>query len=399
VRLLLFAAKLGYQIRVFEEAARRLGIDVQLVTDRCHVLDDPWGDRAVPVRFDDPPAPLDATADAVIAVGDRPLLLAALTAQKLGIPFHSPDSVRLSQNKHLARGAFQTAGLLVPQYKRRAVTESPDGEDETYPCVLKPLALSGSRGVIRANDAAEFRAAWERVRRLLESPDIRQRRDEADRFIQIETYIPGREFALEGWLVNGRLQVLAIFDKPEPLEGPFFEETIYVTPSRESGPMQTRIVAAMERAVGAVGLADGPLHGECRVNDSGVWVLEVAGRPIGGLCGRALSFNGGQPLEEVLLRNALGEQTEVQLDGPASGVMMIPVPGAGVLEGVDGLEEAQALAEVIITAKTGERLVPLPEGASYPGFIFARGESAAAVEAALSTAHAKLHFRLLRTLN
>jgi len=401
VRLLLFAAKLGYQIRVFEEAARRLGIDVQLVTDRCHILDDPWGDRAVPVRFDDAVGSLlaiEGPAEGVIAVGDRPLWLAALAAQKLGMPFHSPESIAKSQNKHLAREAFRAAGLLVPRYERRAI-QAANEVSGPYPVVLKPLALSGSRGVIRANNDEEFRAAWARIAKLLESGEIRERREEADRFIQVETYIPGREFAVEGILRQGQLQVLAIFDKPEPLEGPFFEETIYVTPSQESQETQARIVEAIERAVAAVGLSDGPLHGECRVNDSGVWVLEVAGRPIGGLCARALTFDGGKPLEEILLQAALGETREARLDDGASGVMMIPVPGAGILERVEGIEEAARFAEVMITAKEGERLVPLPEGNSYPGFLFARGAAPASVTAALRQAHGRLNFRLLKALH
>jgi len=401
VRLLLFAAKLGYQIRVFEEAARRLGIDVQLVTDRCHILADPWGDRAVPVRFDDAVGSLlaiEGPAEGVIAVGDRPLWLAALAAQKLGMPFHSPESIAKSQNKHLAREAFRAAGLLVPRYERRAI-QAANEVSGPYPVVLKPLALSGSRGVIRANNDEEFRAAWARIAKLLESGEIRERREEADRFIQVETYIPGREFAVEGILRQGQLQVLAIFDKPEPLEGPFFEETIYVTPSQESQETQARIVEAIERAVAAVGLSDGPLHGECRVNDSGVWVLEVAGRPIGGLCARALTFDGGKPLEEILLQAALGETREARLDDGASGVMMIPVPGAGILERVEGIEEAARFAEVMITAKEGERLVPLPEGNSYPGFLFARGTAPASVTAALRQAHGRLNFRLLKALH
>lgn len=401
MRLLLFAAKLGYQIRVFEEAARRLGIDVQLVTDRCHILADPWGDRAVPVRFDDAVGSLlaiEGPAEGVIAVGDRPLWLAALAAQKLGMPFHSPESIAKSQNKHLAREAFRAAGLLVPRYERRAI-QAANEVSGPYPVVLKPLALSGSRGVIRANNDEEFRAAWARIAKLLESGEIRERREEADRFIQVETYIPGREFAVEGILRQGQLQVLAIFDKPEPLEGPFFEETIYVTPSQESQETQARIVEAIERAVAAVGLSDGPLHGECRVNDSGVWVLEVAGRPIGGLCARALTFDGGKPLEEILLQAALGETREARLDDGASGVMMIPVPGAGILERVEGIEEAARFAEVMITAKEGERLVPLPEGNSYPGFLFARGTAPASVTAALRQAHGRLNFRLLKALH
>ena len=404
MRLLLFAAKLGYQIRVFEEAARRLGIDVQLVTDRCHILDDPWGDAAIAVRFDDPHRSLDAITgpyNGIVAVADRPLQLAALAAQKLGIQFHSPLSIQASQNKHQAREAFRAAGLLVPTFRRLPISASPTGEDETYPCVLKPLALSGSRGVIRANHPVEFRAAWHRIARLLNSGEIRERRDEADAFIQIETYIPGREFAIEGLLTKGRLRVLAIFDKPDPLEGPFFEETIYVTPSRESVESQANIVEAMERAVAAVGLSDGPLHGECRVNEDGVWILEVAGRPIGGLCAKALSFNGGQPLEELVLRHALGEEFDAYLDGPASGVMMIPVPGAGVLHRVDGVEQARqvpGITDVIITAKESERLVPLPDGNSYPGFIFARAESTSAVELSLHKAHSLLEFQLLTIL-
>ena len=404
MRLLLFAAKLGYQIRVFEEAARRLGIDVQLVTDRCHILDDPWGDHALAVRFDDPHGSLEAITgsyDGIVAVADRPLYLAALVAQKLGIAFHSPLSIQTSQNKHQAREAFRAAGLLVPTFRRLPISASPTGEGETYPCVLKPLALSGSRGVIRANDPAEFRAAWHRIAKLLNSGEIRERRDEADGFIQIETYIPGREFAVEGLLTKGRLRVLAIFDKPDPLEGPFFEETVYVTPSRESVEVQARIVAAMERAVAAVGLSDGPLHGECRVNDAGVWVLEVAGRPIGGLCAKALSFNGGQPLEELVLRHALDGEFDAHLDGPASGVMMIPVPGAGVLERVEGVERARqvpGITDVIITAKESERLVPLPEGNSYPGFIFARADSPSSVELSLHKAHTLIQFQLLAIL-
>ena len=410
VRLLLFAAKLGYQIRVFEDAARRLGIDVQLVTDRCHILDDPWGDHAVPVHFDDAVgslAAIEGPADGIVAVADRPLYLAALAAEKLGLRFHSPHSIQKSQNKHLARQAFSDAGLLTPHYERFSVGQTSRPVRRTYPCVLKPLALSGSRGVIRANNDDEFEQAWARISKLLDSGEIRERRDEADRFIQVESYISGQEFAVEGLLRKGRLQVLAIFDKPEPLEGPFFEETIYVTPSCASPATQIRIVEAMERAVVAVGLSDGPLHGECRVNSEGVWVLEVAGRPIGGLCARALTFNDGQPLEEVILRAALsassGRQAgDVKLDGGASGVMMIPVPGSGVLEGVDGVREATSVThvtEVLITAKEGERLVPLPEGNSYPGFIFARAESQAMVEVALREAHGKLHFRLLKTLN
>ncbi|MGA2738680.1 MAG: ATP-grasp domain-containing protein, partial [Bryobacteraceae bacterium] len=248
-RLLLFAATTGYQIRVFAEAARRLGVDLTLATDRCHVLEDPWGDRAIPVRFGNVPGALaacldaigDRRFDAVAAVGDAPAVLAADVAGAFDIPFHPPAAVRACHDKYLARQLFQAAGLRVPQFFRVALTENPDAiaRRAPYPCVLKPLGLSASRGVIRANHPDEFRAAFARIKALLErTPDIRMAGENQSHYVQVEAYIPGREFAVEGILTRGAPRILAIFDKPDALEGPFFEETIYVTPSRESAAAQ-----------------------------------------------------------------------------------------------------------------------------------------------------------------
>ena len=408
-RLLLFAATTGYQIRVFEEAARRLGVDLTLATDRCHVLEDPWGDRAVAVRFGDVAASMQALRgrqfDAVAAVGDSPAVLAAEAAAVLGIPFHPPAAVRACHDKYLARQLFQAAGLPVPQFFRVVLAEGSElaARRAPYPCVLKPLGLSASRGVIRANDAEEFRAAFARIATLLDkSPDIRMAREEQNHYLQVETYIPGREFAVEGIMTHGAVRIFAIFDKPDPLEGPFFEETIYVTPSRESAAVQQSMREMVERAVRALGLYHGPFHAELRCNEGGVWMLEVAARPIGGLCSKALRFGDGSPLEEVVLRHAIGEDIAgIQAADSASGVMMIPIPRAGVYEGAGGIDEARAVAGVegvIVTAKAGQTLTPLPEGASYLGFIFARGSDAAAVERALRQAHAKLSFRVARAL-
>jgi formate-dependent phosphoribosylglycinamide formyltransferase (GAR transformylase) len=395
-RLLLFAATTGYQIRVFAEAARRLDVDLTLATDRCHVLEDPWGDRAIPVRFEDVPASLEALRgrrfDAVAAVGDAPAVLAAEAARMLDIPFHPPAAVRACHDKYLARQFFQAAGLPVPQFFRALLAEGADAAAcrAPYPCVLKPLGLSASRGVIRANDPDEFRAAFVRIQILL------AREQHHNQYLQVEAYIPGREFAVEGLVTHGAARVLAIFDKPDPLEGPFFEETIYVTPSRESAAAQQSMREAVERAVRALGLYHGPFHAELRFNESGVWMLEVAARPIGGLCAKALRFGAGMPLEELVLRHAIGEDiAALQPADAASGVMMIPIPRAGVYEGVAGVDDAD---DVIITAKVGQMLVPLPEGASYLGFIFARGGDPAEVEQALRRAHAKLSFRIATAL-
>jgi biotin carboxylase len=399
-RLLLFAATTGYQIRVFADAARRLGVDLTLATDRCHVLEDPWGDRAIPVRFGDVPASLESLRgqrfDAVAAVGDAPAILAAEAAHALGIPFHPPAAARACHDKYLARRLFQAAGLPVPQFFRAALGGGPDAAASRapYPCVLKPLGLSASRGVIRANDPDQFRAAFARITTLLP-------RDQSP-FLQVESYIPGREFAVEGIVTHGAPRILAIFDKPDPLEGPFFEETIYVTPSRESAAAQREISAAVDRAVRALDLYHGPFHAELRLNAEGVWMLEVAARPIGGLCSKALRFGPGMPLEELVLRHAIGEDVaRLKLADAASGVMMIPIPRAGIYEDVAGLPEARAVAcvdDVIVTAKVGQELVPLPEGSSYLGFIFARAAHPAEVERALRRAHAHLHFRIATAL-
>jgi biotin carboxylase len=413
-RLLLFAATTGYQIRVFAEAARRLGVEATLATDRCNRLDDPWGDHSIAVKFDyRMPQSVEVFRgmrfDGVAAVGDRPAVLAAEVAAMLGIPFHPPAAAYACQDKYLARQLYQAAGMPVPAYFRAALTEDAGAlaRRAPYPCVLKPLGLSASRGVIRANDQAEFAAAFERIRALLErNPDLRRLRQRA---LQVESYIEGREFAIEGLVTRGAFQPLAIFDKPDPLTGPFFEETIYVTPSRELAATQAALLDAAGRAVRALGLYHGPAHLEMRWNEQGVWMLDAAARPIGGLCAKALRFQlaSGQagmpaPLEELVIRHALGEDVSgARLEGPASGVMMVPIPKGGIYQSVEGVERALAvpgIEDAMVTAKPGQRLIPLPEGSSYLGFLFARGDSAQEVEMALRRSHAELRFRIAAAL-
>ena len=356
-RVLLVAATTGYQVRSFGAAARALGIDLSLATDRCHILEDPWADRAIPVRFEDPAqsaALVQGPFDGILAVGDRPALLAAHVAERLHLRFHGVAAVAACGDKHRSRALLEAAGLPAPAHHLLSVHDEPPA-GLPYPCVLKALHLSASRGVIRADDAAQFRAARDRIAAIARETHM-----------QVETYVPGHEFALEGVLRSGRLQCLAVFEKPDPLVGPFFEETIYVTPPRVA-PQQP-LIDATQRAVCALGLTDGPIHAEMRVNDGGVWMLEVAARPIGGLCAQTLRFEpGALSLEALLLRHALGEDTTAFTREPQpSGVMMIPVPGHGILQGIEGVERARAVPgidDVVITAKLGEELIPLPEGA------------------------------------
>jgi biotin carboxylase len=409
-RILLVASTTGYQTRAFAAAAGRLGYEVRLATDRCHVLEDPWGDQALPLRFDDPEwsartvAANGGTFDGIVAVGDRPAYIAALIARQVGIPYNSPEAVLACKNKFLARERFRSAGLPVPNFVRIPVDADPAAAARAvrFPCVLKPLGLSASRGVIRVDDQKQFIAAFERIKDILASPEILRLHEDQDRYIQVEDFIEGREFALEGLLTGGQLTVLAIFDKPDPLNGPYFEETIYVTPSREAANAQCAIIDATARAIAALDLMHGPVHAEMRVNDRGVWMLEVAARPIGGLCAQALRFASGFSLEEVILRHAAGDPVgSIDLSDPARGVMMIPIPAAGIYAGVSGVDDARAvdgIEDVVITAKEGQKLLPLPEGASYLGFTFARGESPEIVERALREAHSRLAFEVLPAL-
>jgi hypothetical protein len=425
-RLLFLATTTGYQTRAFGDAAARLGVELVFATDRCHLIEDPWQDHAIPIRFHDEDASVAAILksaasrpiDGLIVVGDRPTVIGARVAERLGLPWHPPAGAEAARHKLLTRERLRDAGLPVPWFLPVSLgTDASNAQSNpqsnpqslipnplSYPCVLKPVALSGSRGVMRADDPDALAAAFERLQALMRQPEVRAERNEAHATALIEGFLPGREYAIEGVMHHGALHVLAIFDKPDPLDGPFFEETIYVTPSAAAPETQRAIVEATARAAQAIGLRHGPIHAECRV-DSGhageVFILEVAARPIGGLCARALRFQiapGPEPpapLEELLLRHALGDAPAYQRERSASGVMMMPIPRRGVFRGVDGLEQARGVAgidEIHITAKPDQLLVPLPEGASYLGFIFARAPRVEQVVQALRNAHARLSF-------
>jgi biotin carboxylase len=412
-RLLILASKLGYQTRSFAEAARVLGAEVMLASDRCHQLDDPWADGAIAVHFERPEEAARRIVekaranpvDGLVALGDRPTAAAAHAARVLGIPYNPPEAVENCRSKLRQREILRAAGLPVPEFFSFLLAEpiEPVLPRVKFPCVVKPTRLAASQGVIRTNHPEEFRCAVRIIRELLDSPEIQVTREpELDRLL-VESYIPGREVSVEGLLTRGRLRLLAIFDKPDPMEGPYFEETIYVTPSRLPGDAQARLAEIVGATVRALGLEHGPVHAEFRVNENGPWVLEAAPRPIGGLCSRALRFGLRRIfLEELLVRHALGwEGADREREEAASGVMMIPVPRSGVLEGLQGEAEARAtpgIEDVRITARIHDFIAAWPEGSSYLGFLFARGDSPADVEAALRLAHSRLGFKIVPRL-
>ena len=404
-RVLLLLPTSTYRTTAFVEAARRLGAQLTVASERPSTFEAAQPDGLLTLDFQHPERAADAARRfatehpiaGVVAVDDDTAVAQAAIAAALGLSGNPVAAARAARDKHQQRMLMSAAGVAVPQFSLQAIDADPRTLAATtrYPCVLKPLRLSASRGVIRANNPEEFVAAHTRLKRILAAPEFAGCGEWAEQFL-VEDFVPGPEVALEGLLVSGRLHVLALFDKPDPLDGPFFEETIYVTPSRLPDAAQAAIAACAQEATRALGLLHGPIHAELRWNDHDAWLIELAARPIGGRCSAALRFGADVTLEETVIRHALGmELPALERETDAAGVMMIPVPGAGVLRDVHGIDAAKRvplIESVEITAHRGQELVPLPEGARYPGFIFARGDSPKAVESALRAAHAKLRF-------
>ncbi len=406
-RILLLMSPATYRAGAFLGAAGRLQLEVVVGIDLPETLADYWH---VPLGLDfaDSAGAVQAIVEfaqehplvAILSLDDSASELAANASAALGLAHNSPHASEVARDKLLMRQEMSAGGAPCPIFRNFWLQDDPAwiAGQVTYPCVLKPRRLSGSRGVIRANTQAEFIAAFQRLKRMLLSEGL----SEQETSFLVEDFIPGFEVALEGLLTNGRLKVLALFDKPDPLDGPFFEETIYVTPSRLSADMQQSIAESVSLAAASIGLQHGPVHAELRVNEQGPWMLEIAGRSIGGLCSTILEFGSGMCLEELILRHAIGEEvTLLERDNHAAGVMMIPIPQAGILKGVHGVDAAGAvpgITGVEITVKLNNQLVQLPEGASYLGFIFARGDTAMEVEEAIRQAHRCLHFDIRREI-
>jgi len=404
-RLLLLLPTTTYRTEDFLEAARRLGVDLVCASEAPSTFERHAPDGLLTLDFTDPGGAATTVArfaerhpiGGVVGVDDSTAVVAAVIAARLGLRANSIGSATAARNKRLMRERLAAAGVRQPAFRLMPLEADPltAAREVVYPCVLKPLALSASRGVIRADNPSQFGDALLRIRAILRRDDVTAS-EEAKQALLVERFVPGFEVALEGLLLEGDLRPLAIFDKPDPLDGPFFEETIYVTPSRLSHDLQKAITHTTAEACQALGLTSGPVHAELRLNDDGPWVIEVAARSIGGLCSRTLRFGTGMSLEELILRQALGwPLASTERDRHAAGVMMIPIPRAGRLAAVHGLDAAKAVTgieDVVISAHLDQELGPLPEGWQYLGFIFARAETPADVETALRAAHARLHF-------
>ena len=403
MRLLLLLPTSTYRTQDFVDAATTLGVDLVCASEKPSTFESHVPDHLLTVDFADPAAAADTVArfaerraiDAVVGVDDLTAVAAAAIAERLRLRANVVAAVSAARDKYQMRQCLAAAGVRVPRFRRIALKDDPflAARGVAFPCVLKPLSLSASRGVIRADNIDQFMAAFRRITALLTRDDVEVGGDGAQ-YLLAEEYIPGLEVALEGLLVDGDLRTLALFDKPDPLEGPFFEETIYVTPSRLPADVQDAIRQTTARACTALGLREGPVHAELRVNDTGAFIIEVAARSIGGLCSRTLRFGTGMTLEEVILRHALGLPiASLERERQAAGVMMLPIPRAGTLRAIGGTDDARGvkgIEDVTITVHVGQALEPLPEGWQYLGFIFARGARPDQVEQALRDAHARL---------
>jgi biotin carboxylase len=396
-RVLLVLPSATYRAPDFLHAAAKLGAEVVVGSEHRQALSESMGDRAITLTLGQPRMAADqierlaerAPLDAIVAVDDGGTRAAALAAQRLGLRGNPPDAVARARDKAAMREAFAKAGVAQPEW-RLGRDAGALAREVGVPCVVKPLTLSGSQGVIRANTSDEAGAAADRIRSILGDPG-------AD--LLVERFVPGDEIAVEALLSDGDLEVLAVFDKPDPLDGPYFEETIYVTPSRKPAGTLDRVRQVTTDAAAALGLTEGPVHAEMRIGaDGSVTVLELAARSIGGLCSRSLRFGLGVSLEEVILRHALGMPLDhVRRENLASGVMMLPIPRAGTLGGVRGQDEALAVPGVAgleISIARGRPVEPLPEGDRYLGFLFAKADTPDQVETALREAHALLEVEI-----
>ena len=406
-RLLLVTPARSYRHAAYLDAARELGIEITFLSEEGHSLTREVAD-GIRVDFSDhlsAVAKVSALAhrrpfSGVVATDDSAVELAARVAAALSIPFNSPESAKLTRRKDLSRQRLREAGVPVPDH--RLIDSGADLTAQCailrFPQVLKPVSLSASRGVIRADSPHEALAACERIRRITRDLADGEERGR----VLAETYIPGDEYALEAMIDDGGLTTLALFDKPEPLVGPFFEESYYITPSRLPPRIQARIEETVSRACSALGLRRGPVHAEVRLNSEGVWVLEVASRTIGGECARSLRQVLCRPLEHYVLAAAVGAPITPERKTGASGVLMIPIPAPGVLRRIAGASEAREVPgvwDMRFAVEPGQVVDTLPDAAGYLGFIYAEGQTPERVESSLRRAHGLLDIKIDPLLN
>ena len=402
--VILIIPSASYRTSAFITAVEKLDLNVLIISDKSQVFSGKYPDNLMIMNFHHWKDRLDEIKKwsasnglkAVIGVDEESIVLAAKLGSYLKVKHNSVDSVLLTKDKYLMRIEFKKAGVRSPWFKRFSILDYPDNliNEISFPCVIKPTFLSASQGVIRVNTKKELINGIKTINELLLLEEIRKRGGKKSNWFLVEEYIPGKEFAIEGIVSEGKLKVLAVFDKPEPLEGPTFEEKILVTPTSLSEQKQFSIFETTQNAINALRIVEGPVHVELRINSNGTYILECASRSIGGLCSKVLVFKDGMSLEELILRSCLGRNvTKSQLSSSARGVMMMPTEKMGILKEIKGVEDAlnvKGVTDLKMNVKSGEKLEPLPKGDRYLGFIFAEGKDQQLVIKALKNAWSKI---------
>jgi biotin carboxylase len=402
--VILIIPSASYRTSPFMDAVSKLELKVLVLTDKSQVFSEDYPDNVITMNFEHWRVHLDTICEwsdkhslkAVLGVDEESIVLAARLSEVLGLVHNSIESVELTKDKFLMRNALKGAGLKSPWFKRFSVHQAPQElvNEISFPSILKPTFLSASQGVVLANSIEEFKIAFEMLSKLLARPEVKKRGGEQANWILVEEFLPGKEVSLEGIVSKGKLKELAIFDKPETLDGPTFPETILITPTLLDKNLQVSLLETAQTALEALNIIRGPVHIEFRINENGIFILECAARSIGGLCTKVLEFRGGMSLEELILRSALGRNIEkTNFSGTVKGVMMMPINNKGFLREIRGTEAALAvkgITELQITIKSGGILEPLPEGGRYLGFIFAEGKDQNSVLKNLKKAWAKI---------
>ena len=402
--VILIIPSASYRTSPFMDAVSKLELKVLVLTDKSQVFSEDYPDNVIIMNFESWLVHIDNIREwsvkhdlkAVLGVDEESIVLAARLSEVLGLVHNSLESVKLTKDKFLMRNALKDAGLKSPWFKRFSVHQAPQElvNEISFPSILKPTFLSASQGVVLANNIEEFKRAFEMLSKLLARAEVKKRGGEQANWILVEEFLPGKEVSLEGIVSNGKLKELAIFDKPETLDGPTFPETILITPTLLDKNLQVSLFETAQTALEALGIIRGPVHIEFRINENGIFILECAARSIGGLCTKVLEFKGGMSLEELILRSALGRNiAKANFSGTAKGVLMMPINNKGILREVRGTEAALAVNGITglqTTIKSGGILEPLPEGGRYLGFIFAEGKDQNSVLKNLKKAWAKI---------
>ncbi len=382
-KLLLVIPENSYKSNDFVVAAEKLGIDFLIITDSEQVSSK-FSDTVIINKFD---AELNKNnlkklkdVTHVLPVDHSALKFSGYLVDLLEVKGNKLESINLSMNKYESRKIFNS--LLDIKVNNEIIKNIDDVNtfiNKNGTSVLKPIYGTASKSVLKINNVEKNK---EQIEKLMQ--------DCFDQDLVIEEYIDGKEYALEGTIINSELKKIVIFDKPVEYKHPYFEESIYITPSELSSEAEKRVVSIVDKACKKIGLEDGPVHVEFKINENQIFIIEINPRMIGGLCSRCLSFGLFKvSLEEIILHAFMNNELKnIELLNNYVGVLMIPTPKSGKFISInkEELENIPNISNVEITVPEGSDLLEPPYGDKYLGFAFSQGIDKKTVNESLLTA-------------